>query len=289
MVPLVIGGLAALWGVSEYSDAKDNLRSAKNINSQAAAIAEEAKKEVDEIHKKMLNSLNTVGATKKKIMIGDFKDFSDMIVKIRKNYKFNNDTEGLRELDRFGINDKLINQMQDISQQAINLSNMPNEPDGPSGVGVLGIIGAGVFTSAAVVIAPLYLMMKSDEAKAALYEAKTRMDQAKYYQETCKNIGVLFKAIDVRSRQINYLLNELNVYFEPAVRTLREISIRRNYSFTGASKEEKIPIFYAHQLGETIKKIIDKPIIQNDWSINPDIEHSIELVETNVKMIRSAN
>ena len=289
MVPLVIGGLAALWGVSEYSDAKDNLRSAKNINSQAAAIAEEAKKEVDEIHKKMLNSLNTVGATKKKIMIGDFKDFSDMIVKIRKNYKFNNDTEGLRELDRFGINDKLINQMQDISQQAINLSNMPNEPDGPSGVGVLGIIGAGVFTSAAVVIAPIYLMMKSDEAKAALYEAKTRMDQAKYYQETCKNIGVLFKAIDVRSRQINYLLNELNVYFEPAVRTLREISIRRNYSFTGASKEEKIPIFYAHQLGETIKKIIDKPIIQNDWSINPDIEHSIELVETNVKMIRSAN
>ena len=278
MVPLIAVGAAALWGASKVSDAKDNLRRANDINSQAAAIANDSKAEVDRAHGNMKKFLDIVGETKMDLMSGIYDDFACTAGKIHRKFKVNHDTAGLRELEEFGFNEKILNEMQTLSNEAKRLISTPefDSADGGS-YAAIGLLGAGVLGLGGSLIAgpamAIYGMMKSDEAEAALYEASSRLDEARLYQERC--------------RQINNLLIDLNKYFEPAVDNMNNIAYRRNYNFTGASIQEKMPIYYTFQIANTIKNIIDTAIIQDDWSINPMLDTPIIKAQENIKLLKS--
>ena len=292
MVPLIAVGAAALWGASKVSDAKDNLRRANDINSQAAAIANDSKAEVDRAHGNMKKFLDIVGETKMDLMSGIYDDFACTAGKIHRKFKVNHDTAGLRELEEFGFNEKILNEMQTLSNEAKRLISTPefDSADGGS-YAAIGLLGAGVLGLGGSLIAgpamAIYGMMKSDEAEAALYEASSKLDEARLYQERCKNMCVLFSAIGARGRQINNLLIDLNKYFEPAVDNMNNIAYRRNYNFTGASIQEKMPIYYTFQIANTIKNIIDTAIIQDDWSINPMLDTPIIKAQENIKLLKS--
>ena len=292
MIPVLLGA-AALWGASEISDAKDNVRRAGEINSQAAAIANDANAEVNRIHSNMNDSLDNLGKTETRLMSGNIKNFVNMMNQIVE-FEYKNNPSGIQKLEQMGFKKKVLEEIKIMSQKAVELSSSSNFQNADGGsYAAVGLLGAGVMTTFSVVAAPamlLYGLMKSDEAKAALYEAKTRLDEARLYQERCKNMCALFSAISARSRQINNLINDLNRYYEPAVNNMRQIvNGYHGYDFDSYSEQEEVSVFYAYQITQTIKIIIETPLVQSDWSINPMLDSKIEIGERNVAMLRSAN
>lgn len=279
MIPILVGA-AALWGVSNMADAENKTRQANNINTQAAQIATRANRQVNNSHKNMTKVLDNLGRTKMDLMSGNISDVANVMGKIYKNFKLNNDTQGLRELEEGGINLSLISEMHDLSTKALELQNTKEFQNTSTGsfcaVGALGgaVLGLGVIAAPAML---LYSFMKTDEADAALYEAKTRLDEAQYYEERSKNIATLFNAIAKRGKQIDDLLNGLNHYFNNAVRQMKDAVKKEGYTWKKYSDESKAIIFYTFQIAQTVKMIVDTSMIQDDWSINPDIEKTIQI------------
>ena len=132
--------------------------------------------------------------------------------------------------------------------------------------------------------------MKSDEAEAALYEAKTRLDEARYYQERCKNIATLFSAIGARGRSINNLLNDLDRYYEPILDDMSQI-VRgsHGYDFASYNDKERTILFLAYQMTCTMKILVDAPIVEEDWSINPLIDSRIEKGQQQIQLLKEVN
>ena len=131
----------------------------------------------------------------------------------------------------------------------------------------------------------LYSFMQSDEAEAALYEAKTKLDEARYYEARSENICALFHAISKRGQQIQDLLNSLNNYLTPAVMNMNSIKDIYGYDYRQYSEDAKANVFYMWQIAQTVKSIIDTSIIQEDWSINPDLEEPIEIGQQTIALL----
>ena len=290
MVPLLIGA-AALWGIGNISDAEDNTKRANTINTQAAEIADAANRQVKHAHTNMARTLETLGETKMKLMSGNINDVADVMGKIYKNFKLNRDTAGLKELEEGGFNEKVLTEMQDLSGKAIELADSKTFDENDNGafcaLGALGgcVLGFGAIAAPALLI---YSFMKSDEAEAALNEAKTRLEEAKLYEERSKNICSLFNAIDTRGRQIDDILNRLNRYFDDAVNELKKVKQKYKYDFKNYPSEGKAVLFYAWQLAQTTKRIVDTSMIREDWSINVDIDRPIENGEQTIALLESA-
>lgn len=290
MVPLLIGA-AALWGIGNISEAEDNAERATKINTQAAEIADAANRQVKRAHSDMARTLEKLGETKMNLMSGNINDVADVMGKIYKNFKFNRDTAGLKELEDGGFDEKVLMEMQDLSNKAIELADSKEFEENDNGsfcaLGALGgcVLGLGAIAAPALLI---YSFMKSDEAEAALNEAKTRLDEAKIYEERGKNICALFKAIDTRGQQIDDILNRLNDYFDDAVKELNKVKQKYKYDFKRYPKKGKAVLFYAWQLAQTTKKIVDTSMIREDWSINVDIDRPIENGERIIALLESA-
>lgn len=154
-------------------------------------------------------------------------------------------------------------------------------------------MGAGALSIGFEVIAApamlLYTMMKSDEASAAFYEAKTRLDEAYLYEQRCLNLCALFDAINTRGRMLNNLLNDLNSYLTPAVNNMSEIVSRLGYGLDDYPEREYLGVYYAYQITNTVKIIIETPVVQNDWSINPALDNSIRIGQKNVALLKDVN
>ena len=287
MVPLLLGG-AALWGLSNMADAESKTDRANSINAQAAQIAENAKRQTERAHGNMTQTLGRLGRTKMDIMSGNINTVASVMGRIYKNFKINGDSQGLRELEASGIDNMFIEEMKALSDQAINIQNTQEFKSSSVGsfcaVGALGgaVLGLGAIAAPAMLI---YSFMKTDEAEAALYEAKTRLDEARYYEERSKNICALFNAIARRGEQINNLLVNLNYYFDSAVFQMRNTAINDSYFWKDYPEEYKVNIFYAWQIAQTVKIIIDTSMIQEDWSINPDINKPIEMGEQTLGLL----
>ena len=287
MVPLLLGG-AALWGVSNMADAEDKARNANMINSQAAQIAERANRQVTNAHANMTQTLDKLGETKMDIMSGNISTVAGIMTTINNKIKMNRDTKGLRELENGGINNMMVAEMQDLSDKAIKIQQTPEFRSGGMGsfcaVGALGgaVLGLGAIAAPAMLI---YSFMKSDEAEAALYEAKTRLDEARYYEQRSQNICSLFNAIARRGEQMHSLLTHLDTYFDSAVMQLKNAVRRGGYIWSDYGEEEKAIIFYTFQIAQTVKTIVDTSMIQEDWSISPEIEQPIQIGEQTLNLL----
>lgn len=286
MIPLLFGA-ATLWGISNMADAENKTKNANRINYEAAGIAERANRQVTNAHSNMTQILNKLGKNKMTIMSGNINVVADVMSKIYKNFKLNNDTRGLRELEDGGINNILISEMQSLSTKAIELQQTKEFKSVGAGsfcaIGALGgaVLGLGAITAPAMLI---YSFMKTDEAEAALYEAKTRLDEARYYEERSKNICALFNAITRRGEQINNLLANLNCYFDSAVYQMRNVVRNSGYTWKDYPEEYKAIIFYTWQIASTVKMIVDTSMIQEDWSINSEIDKPIEIGEQTLEL-----
>ena len=279
MIPLLFGA-AALWGLGNLSEAERKASQANNINEQAAAIADAANKNAKQAHEEMVQILKSLGTTKMELMSGNINDVADVMGNVYKNFRLNHDTEGLKELEDAGFNELMLNELQTLSTKAIELSTTTEFITANNGafcaIGALGgiVLGAGIIAAPAMLI---YSFMKSDESEAALYEAKTRLDEAKYYAERSKNICALFNAITNRGKQIDTLLNQLNEYFTPAVQEMNSIKNQYHYDYNNYPDEGKAILFYSWQIAQTVKTIIDTSMVHEDWSINLELDRPMEI------------
>ena len=292
-VPVLLG-LSALWGAAKISDANDKIRSANSINSQAARIADSAKNLVESANSEMNNSLEKLGRTETNIMDGSVNDFVKMFEKIYSEFEYKKNYSGLQKLEQMGFKKKVIEEMKVISNKFEQISSTGElkQIEGNS-FGAIGLLGAGALVGGLGVIAApavlLYSFMKSDEAEAALYEAKSRMDEARLYEQRCKNLSALFEAINTRGKMINDLLTDLNRYLSPAVRDMRQIISRCGLELDEYEDKDSLPIYYAYQITNTVKIIVETPIVQSDWSINPMLDRSLEMGQKNVAFLKSSN
>lgn len=293
MVPVLLGA-AFLWSASNIDDANTKIKEANAINSQAAQLANSAKNLVENAISEMNNSLDTLGRTETDIVGGNIKNFVDMFQKIYDDFEYKKNDSGLQKLEQMGFKKKVIQEMYQLSNKFVELSSTQKlKQIAGNSFGAIGLLGAGALVGGLGVIAApaalLYSIMKSDEAKAALYEAKTRMDEARLYEQKCKNLSVLFGAINARSRMINNLLTDLNSYLSPAVRNMSEIISRCGLGLTEYPDPEYLQVYLAYQITNTIKILIETPLVQNDWSINPMLDGSLERANENIAFLKGAN
>ena len=289
MIPVLLGA-AAIWGISNLEEAERKARDAREIDAQAAKIAEDAQAKVEASHEKMKGVLTELGKRKMYLMKGNVTDVANFMHNLNKKFRLYHDTEGLRELEKNGITEETLKEVTTLSQNTLELAastDFKHDVDGSLGaLGALGgaVLGFGAIAAPALLI---YGFMKSDEATKILYEAKTRLDKANYYAERSKNISALFNAIATRGTQMNDLLFNLNRYFDPAVEKLKEVNRlnKDNYNLKSYPLEHQVAIFYAWQIMETVKTIINVSMIHEDWSINPDIEQPIEIGEKAVALL----
>ena len=293
MVP-VLAGMAFLWGLGNIDEANTKIRDANSINAQATQLANSAKNLVESAIGEMNNSLDRLGRTETTIMDGNIKNFVDMFKKIYDEFEYTKNYSGLQKLEQMGFKKKVIQELQQLSNKFVELSSTQKfkQIEGNS-FGAIGLLGAGALVGGLGVIAApaalLYSLMKSDEAEAALYEAKTRMDEARLYEQKCKNLSVLFGAINARGRMINNLLTDLNDYLSPAVSNMNEIISRCGLELDEYPEPEYLQVYLAYQITNTIKILIETPLVQNDWSINPMLDGSLEKAEESIAFLKGVN
>ena len=289
MIPVLLGA-AAIWGISNVADAESNAQAANKINKEAADLAKNAHGRVSQSHDEMMSVLDSLGETKRRtsIAIGFAGDY---ILDITKKIRLANDTESIRELEEAGVHDEILSQMHGLSQQAQSIgmeaADQFDVSENENAVCVFGALGGAALGFGAIAMPAmlLYSFMKSDEAKAAYYEAKTRMDEAKIYEEKCNNMSALFKAISTRGEQIENLLYRLNDYFVPSVESLSWVVDNYGVDYRQYTVESKMKVFYAFQLAQTVKNVVETSMFQEDWSINPDIERTMEIGHKTIALL----
>lgn len=289
MIPLLIGG-AVLWGM----DTNDKIKRANKFNAQATAIAEQANRKTEVANNAMNNTLDLLGKTELGIMTGNVENFVSLMSSIYEDFEFRRNLTGLEKLEQMGFRRKVIEELQAMTTKAAELGSAPEiKKIGDASFGAVGLLGAGALALGLEVIAApamlLYGMMKSDEATAAFYEARTRLDEAYLYEQRCLNLCALFDAINTRGRMLNNLLNDLNSYLTPAVNNMSEIVSKLGYGLDNYPEREFLGVYYAYQITNTVKIIIETPVVQNDWSINPALDQSIEIGQKNVALLKDAN
>ena len=289
MIPLLVGA-AAIWGISNVADAESNAKAANRINKEAAELAQNAHENVNNAHDNMMNVLDELGETKHRtsIAIGIAGDFiQDITQKIRQE----NDTKSMKELEEAGIYENILTQMHTLSQQAqeivIDSDKEIDASENENAVCVFGALGGAALGFGAIAMPAmlLYSFMKSDEAEAAYHEAKTRMDEARVYEERCNNICSLFNAISTRGEQIDRLLYGLNKYFVPAVENLSHVVDAYGIDYKNYSMESKMSVFYSFQLAQTVKTVVETSMLQEDWSLNTDIDKTLEIGQKTIQLL----
>lgn len=293
MIPVLLAGAAAIWGINNMAEAESKTNQAASINKEAAQIADSAYNGVKNTHGDMTDTLIQLGKTKKSLMDGNITTTVDIIGRIYKNVKINRDTAGLRELEEGGITEFGLGELRELQQYSAELRNSIRQIDtddnhGWAALGALGgaALGFGFVAAPALI---LYSIMESDKADEALYTAKTKLDEAKVYQERCKNIQALFNAIATRGKQIDDLLGRLNYYFDSAVSQLQQVRRINGYEYRNYPPEHKAVVFYSWQIAQTIKNIIDTSMINEDVSLNSDMERPFQIGQQTLKLLSSSN
>ena len=292
MIPVLLGAAAAVWGINNMAEAESKTNQAASINKEAAQIADTAYNGVKNSHGDMTDTLVKLGKTKKSLMDGNITSAFEIIGKIYKKLKMNRDTAGLRELEEGGITEFGLSQIRKLQQNAVELSTSikqidTNDNHGWAALGALGGAALGFGVVAAPVFI-LYSILESDKADEALYNAKTKLDEAKVYQERCKNIQVLFNAIATRGKQIDNLLGRLNYYFDSAVSQLQQVRRINGYEYRNYPPEHRAVVFYSWQIMQTVKNIIDTSMINEDTSLNSDMERPLQIGQQTLQMLSSA-
>ena len=95
-----------------------------------------------------------------------------------------------------------------------------------------------------------------------------------------ENVRELFKAIDSRASQLNRILIGLNRHLDPAVAEVNLTQKTFGSNLRHYPLAERHNLFFAWQLTQTIKIIIDTSMIKEDWSLNPDMDRPLNNGQT---------
>ena len=137
------------------------------------------------------------------------------------------------------------------------------------GMAVLG----GLVAGPALAIGGAFMAAKAEEA---LNNAKSNLDKARKFRQEGENICSLLYAIEKRSTQIDKLLNDLNVYFMPAVDKMEYIIDVAGTDWRDYRNKEKQTIGWAAQIAKTIKIVLDTSILREDGSLDPGSKEKLQ-------------
>lgn len=122
MIPVLLAGAAAIWGINNLDEAERKTRQASDINKEAAKISDAAYNRVKNSHGNMTDTLIELGRTKQNLMNGNIQTIADIMSKIYKKVKIDHDTQGLRELQEGGITELGLGEFKAMTQKAVDIS-----------------------------------------------------------------------------------------------------------------------------------------------------------------------
>ncbi len=295
MIPLLFGA-AALVGAGLADDAKTYAREANEYNAEAKSIIESSKAGAERAHGDVTSSLDNLNGTERALVGGSIKHFVDMMSQIY-DFEYRNNPSGIQKLERMGFRKKILDEIKYLTNKAASFNSGGSSygVDGGSltEMGVLSGIGAGAASallgvsalSVAAPIAVLYGWSNRNEAKAARYKALENLDKSKAFREECNNRIAFLSAVKTRTDQVNNLLWKLDSYYSWAVDNMEDIITVNGYDFDSYSENAEAGVFYAYQLTQTIKIIIEAPLMKDENTIHPMLETRMEFGEDMVDLL----
>ncbi|MDR2523435.1 MAG: hypothetical protein LBC93_07045 [Synergistaceae bacterium] len=131
------------------------------------------------------------------------------------------------------------------------------------GMAVLG----GLVAGPALAIGGAFM---ASAAKEAYYEAQSNYKKAEHFAEQTEAIRVVLRTIGERADQFMQLLGGLNVYFKKSVERLASVIELRGVDWGNYSAEQKKEIYKCVQLAQTIKAVLDTPVLTKDGALHPE-------------------
>ena len=119
LIPLIGIAAAGLFGAGKTVGAIMDNSKAKDINSSANSIVDDAKKLINNCKEASGKSLEALGGKKAYVLNNGIKYFLDEFSKL-KNVDFSQ-TKGLEELDKFTIDKQSLNELRDMSNFAASI------------------------------------------------------------------------------------------------------------------------------------------------------------------------
>lgn len=299
MIPVLFGA-AALVGLGLADDAKTYAREANEYNAEAKSIVDNSKANAERAHNDLTYSLTNLGETQRNIVNGEIKNFVGMMSQIYE-FEYRNNPSGIQKLERIGFKKKVLEEMKYLTNKAASFNSGGNSYGADGGsfteMGVLSGIGAGAASmvlgtsmlSVAAPIALLYGWSNRNDAKKAKYEAMENLDKAKGYREECNNRIAVMSAVKTRSDQVNDLLYRLDGWYSWAVGNMGDIVRDWGYDFDSYSENAEAGVFYAYQLTETMKIIIEAPLMQDEKTIHHLLDSKIQFGNKMLNLLDRVN
>ena len=144
---------------------------------------------------------------------------------------------------------------------------------GGGGIAAGTMVLGGLVAIPAIIVGGWFLSAKADKA---LSEAKTNYDKAQKYEQEVRNLCTAMEALKDKAEQIDYLLYELDNRFSDAISDMINTIDDAGIDFSTFSSDEEDDIIRAAQLAQTIKVVIDTPLINQQGGVTAEAEKLIE-------------
>ena len=115
-----------------------------------------------------------------------------------------------------------------------------------------------------------------EKMEKALNDSNTNYDKAQKYAQEIRNFCTVINALKSKVYQINNLLPVLNNEFSVAVSTIVNNIRRFGTNFSTFSSDEKENVMRVAQLAQTIKIVIDTPLINQQGGVTSEAEKLTE-------------
>ena len=312
-IPFIIGAAAVVYGGKKTKDGLDKMEQAKKINEEAQEIADNATNSQEDTRVATNESLENLGKTKISIMSYNMRTFVDNFSQLQ-NVDFSNAVivDELRDFDPQSYD---FLEMKEASFNASELAegglSLALSDDGAvgafatasTGAAISGLTGAaatnatlawlgggaiasggggiaagtmvlgGLVAIPAIIVGGWFLSAKADKA---LSEAKTNYDKAQKYEQEVRNLCTAMEALKDKAEQIDYLLYELDNRFSDAISDMINTIDDAGIDFSTFSSDEEDDIIRAAQLAQTIKVVIDTPLMNQQGGVTAEAERLIE-------------
>lgn len=149
---------------------------------------------------------------------------------------------------------------------------------GALSAGGLGMAG-GMAVLGGIVAGPALAIggaIFASQAKTALNDAYGNYDKAKVFKKQARNIGITLKGIFTRANQLTELLQQLDVHFVKQVQQLEAIIKARGVNWQDYSEVQQKEIYKCVQMAQTIKVILDSPLLKQEGDLDEASEKVLE-------------
>ena len=144
---------------------------------------------------------------------------------------------------------------------------------GGGGMAAGTMVLGGLVAIPALVVGGLFFDEKMEKA---LNDANTNYDKARKYAQEIRNFCTAMNALKDKVYQIDNLLYKLNGKFSSAISTMVNTICRSGTNFNTFSSEEQDDVMRAAQLAQTIKIVIDTPLINQQGGVTAEAKRLLE-------------